>query len=76
MKSDPMKLQTADVSKVQCRNCIYRDRTVMTIGGEKTLVGVTRDTCLIYDGKKGNWKPTSVILRNMTCDFYEKDEEE
>jgi len=73
MKDDPMVLQTADAGKVQCQDCIYRDRTVMTIGGKETKVGVTRDTCLIFDGKKGNWKPTKVILRNGICDFYEKE---
>ena len=74
MKNDPMKLQTADIRKVKCRDCIYRDRAVMTIDGEKVFVGVTRDTCLIFDGKKGNWKPTDVIIRNQNCDFYEKED--
>lgn len=74
MKDDPMYLQTADADKVQCKDCIYRDRTVVKIGGVNTPVGITRDTCLIFDGKRGNWKPTSVILRNKYCEFYEKDD--
>ena len=73
MKNDPMKMQTADIRKVKCRDCLYRDRTVMEIDGERVLVGVTRDTCLIYSGKNGNWKPTEVIIQNKDCEFYEKD---
>lgn len=75
MMDDPMKMQTADAGKVRCRDCIYRDRETMKIGDKRILIGVTRDTCMIYDGQKGNWKPTSVILRNRNCEFYEKDEE-
>lgn len=75
MKNDPMKMQTADIKKVMCRDCIYRDRTTLKIDGDEIPVGVTRDTCLIYDGKKGNWKPTEVIIRNQACDFYERDDQ-
>lgn len=73
-KFDPIKLQTADPGEMVCRDCIYRDQTTMKIDGDKVYIGIMRDTCLIYDGKKGNWKPTKVVLRNQYCDFYVQDE--
>lgn len=74
MVGTPVRLQKADPNKIKCRDCIYRDTTEVVLSGEKVRVGLTRDTCLIYDGKKGNWKPSGVYYMNENCPFYEVDE--
>ena len=74
MDKKPMKLQTADPAKISCRDCLYRDKTVVKVDGETLRVGITRDTCLVFDGKRGNWKPSDVYFQNADCMFYEKDE--
>lgn len=74
MRNGEIHMQTADPKKMRCRDCIYRDRDTMTLEGEKVLVGVMRDTCLIFDGKRGNWKPTAVMLDGADCLFYERDD--
>ena len=74
MRNDDMHMQTADPNEMVCMDCIYRDRDTITLEGKKVLVGVMRDTCLIFDGKHGNWKPTGVILDHANCLMYERDE--
>ena len=71
---DPLKAQTANVNTIPCRDCIYRDKTSITIDGEKLRTGITRDTCMIFDGKRGNWKPNNVYFMNESCQMYEQDE--
>lgn len=74
MINGEVRMQTADPNRIQCRDCIYRDRDTMVLGGKKIQTGVMRGRCMIFDGKKGNWKPTSVVMRNENCLFYEHDE--
>lgn len=74
MTNDTMKMQTADPEKMVCKDCLYRDRTEITLDGKKVKVGVMRDTCLVFDGKRGNWKPTGVVLDGEPCLLYERDE--
>lgn len=75
MRQDPMKMQTANKDMmIPCRSCIYRDRASVTIDGKKMETGITKDTCLIFDGKKGNWKPKNVYYNSEMCLLYERDE--
>lgn len=75
MRNNEVHAQTADPNKMPCRDCIYRDRDTMKIEGKLIRVGIMRDTCLIYDGKRGHWKPNNVYFMNEHCDFYERDED-
>jgi len=75
MKHDPMVMQTANAKTIPCRNCIYRDRAYVEIGGERMDTGITKDTCMIFDGKGGRWKPNDVYFHSEACVFYEKDDE-
>ena len=75
MRQDPMKMQTANKDTIPCRNCIYRDKAFVIIDGEKLETGITKDTCLIFDGKKGNWKPNNVYFHSEMCVFYERDDQ-
>lgn len=74
MIDKPMRWQNADPKKMACRDCIYRDQTTVTIDGKKIRSGITRDTCLIFDGKRGKWKPQNVYFMNEGCPMYERDE--
>ena len=69
-----MHMQTADPEKMICKDCLYRDRETMVVGGKKVPVGVMRDTCLVFDGKNGRWKPTAIVLDSGNCLMYERDE--
>lgn len=69
-----MHMQTADPEKMICKDCLYRDRETMKIGGKKVPVGVMRDTCLVFDGKKGRWKPSAIVLDGGNCLMYERDD--
>lgn len=73
MINNEMHMQTADPEKIRCRDCIYRDRDTMKIDGKVIQTGIMRGTCLIFDGKRGNWKPTRVTLENGDCMFYDKE---
>ena len=73
MRHEPMKMQTANKDTIQCKDCLYRDRAFVTVDGEKLETGITKDTCMIFDGKKGNWKPNGVYFRNERCPMYEPD---
>lgn len=75
MIDKPMRFQTADPNKMPCRDCIYRDQTTVELNGETLRVGITRDTCLIYDGNRGHWKPSNVYFMNEHCEFYVQDED-
>ena len=70
----PMKTQTADPNKMKCRDCIYRDSETVRANGNTVQIGIMRDTCLIFDGEKGRWKPSNVYFLNEDCIFYEQDE--
>ena len=69
-----MKMQTANVNTIPCRDCLYRDKTTIKVDGEIIRVGITRDTCMIFDGKNGNWKPSNVYFQSKRCPLYEWDE--
>lgn len=71
---DPIKAQTANVNTIRCRDCLYRDRTTITVDGEVMPVGITRGTCLVFDGIRGNLKPHDVYYNNALCPMYEQDE--
>lgn len=74
MKDDIVKMQVADPERMFCRDCIYREKDTLKIDGKTIQTGISRATCLIFDGKKGRLKPNSVYFQNEPCMFYEKDE--
>lgn len=69
----PMKGQFPDKTKIMCRDCIHRDKTVVSIGGKEIPVGITKSFCEMYQAPPdSNGKPSSVLFENSQCDFYEK----
>lgn len=70
----PMKGTWADPEKVVCKDCVFRDRTVVELFGKKDACGITRDTCEIYKGPPTTaYKPSSILLHNEPCQYYTKE---
>lgn len=67
-------MQRPDPDKIRCRDCLYRDQDELELDGETIKVGITRDTCMMFN-RPGNWKPTAVLFQNADCLLYERDED-
>lgn len=67
----PIKGQMADPEQIFCRNCAFRDKTVINIDGDEIPIGITRDTCDIYVSP--NLKPTEILLQDAPCDYWVQD---
>ena len=67
---DVIKPQTPDIKKIRCKDCIYRDKTIIKIGGKSLPVGITRAYCSAFPAPVG--KPKSVIFDNLDCPMYKK----
>lgn len=64
----------ADPEKVVCKDCAFRDRTVVELFGKRDACGVTRDTCDIYAGPpEASYKPSEILLHNGPCQYYTKE---
>ena len=63
-----------DRNEIHCKDCIYRDKELFELDGEVIPTGITRGTCLIFDGGRTGYKSHDVLFGLKDCDFYEKDE--
>ena len=71
MINDVMKPQTPRAKEISCWDCIYRDKTMyVTDDGREIPTGVTKDTCEMYSGNLGRFKPNEVLFNNEECIFY------
>lgn len=70
----PIRGQFPDKTKIMCKDCIHRDKTVVKIKGKEIPVGVTKSFCEMYqEPPASNGKPHEVLFENVQCDFYEKE---
>lgn len=65
----PITGQWADPEKIVCRTCAFRDKTVFKFEDIVKPVGITRDTCEIYDGED-ECKPHDILFLNAECEYY------
>ena len=72
-KFTEMKGQFPDADKVKCRDCAFKDKTVIDVEGEQIACGVTRSYCDKYPKGKTNGKPHDVLFLNADCQYYKKD---
>lgn len=56
----------------QCKDCVYRDKTTLTLDGETREVGWSKDTCHVYVYPE--CKPNLVMDNRVECPNYEKEE--
>ena len=65
-----------DEDRVLCKDCVYRDKTVITLAG-KTTYGATKDLCDVYTGyeKKDStgYKPYDILFLSGDCPYYKKE---
>ena len=69
----PVHAQNANPYTMACRDCIYREKDTIVLNRKLIQVGIMRGTCMIYDGKSGNWKPNNVYFRDEDCEYYKQD---
>lgn len=71
---DPIKPQWPSRKEIICKDCKYRDKSFVTVGGIKVYVGITRDTCERYKGTSyKNRKPHDILFLNDICQYYQED---
>jgi hypothetical protein len=71
---DPMVGTFPDKNKIICKDCVYRDRTVVDLGGKKLPVGITKSFCEIFlPPPKTNGKPTEVLFHGGDCKYYKQE---
>lgn len=66
-EADELRVQWSKPDRVQCVDCVNRDRTIVEINGKKIPVGATRYYCDVYENK-----PTAILLRGALCDYFER----
>ena len=72
----PIKGQFPDKEKIICKDCMFRDKTLIELGDKKIPVGVTKAFCEKYESPpKSNGKPHDVLFeKNGICEYYQKEE--
>ena len=69
-----IKGQFPERDKIICKDCIFRDKTVIELGEKEIPVGVTKAFCDMYQAPPAsNGKPHDVLFNNADCEFYVKE---
>lgn len=69
----PMIMQHPDSSKVKCKDCKFRDKTILMFNEKVIPVGITKCRCEKYLGTPHDMgKPHEVLFMNGECQYYEK----
>ena len=71
----PMKVQGANPSTIQCKDCVFRDRRMFNHKGKMIPIGVIKDWCEIYTPEVSNGKPHGVYFSLEPCKYYMKEDE-
>lgn len=66
----PMKGSFPDPNAIACKDCVYRDRTEITIGTDVIRAGITKSFCEKYQMPQSNGKPREVLFENAPCPEY------
>lgn len=72
----PIKGSFPNNDEILCKDCEFRDKTIVNIGNKKIVVGTTKAFCKKYPAPPGsNGKPHNVLFENGICEFYKKEEQ-
>lgn len=63
----PIHGQYPDAEKIACKDCAFRDKTVVKILGKTIPAGITKGACKMYE-----LKPHDVLFQNAPCQYYTK----
>ena len=66
----PMHGSFPDPEKIACKNCAFRDKTVVELLGKRIASGYTKGSCEMY-----SLKPHAVLFNNAPCQNYRKDQD-
>lgn len=64
----PMKATTPDPNTIVCRDCAFRDKTIIKVGSKEKPVGVTRAECDMFI--QPNFKPHDVLFDGANCRYH------
>lgn len=69
----PMKGEMPNPNEIFCRDCIFRDKTIIDLDSKIIPVGITKDFCDIFVSP--NSKPSDILFQQAPCDYWVKDED-
>ena len=70
----PIKVQGANPETIQCKDCVFRDKTIFEYEGKKISIGTIKSWCEVYskDISSGG-KPVGILFETEKCKYYRKD---
>lgn len=71
----PMRVQGVNPKTVQCKDCVYRDKTMFDNHGTKIPIEVIGSYCEVYTEEISNGKPSGVLFEYEKCKYYMKEDE-
>ena len=74
-RTTPILARTPNAKKIMCKDCFFRDRTIIDTGERLVPVGITKDFCVNFPPPDSNGKPHDVLFLNAKCPLYQKDVE-
>ncbi|HBL41293.1 MAG TPA: hypothetical protein DDY98_06915 [Ruminococcaceae bacterium] len=74
-EQSPMKGQWPNPNTIVCKDCAFRDKTVVDVGYRKIYAGVTKSWCDVYEKGVTNGKPHDILFQNAECKYYTKDDD-
>lgn len=70
----PIKGQFPNREEIICKDCTFRDHTVINIGEKEIPVGITKGFCEKYPAPPGsNGKPHDILFEGGMCEYYEEE---
>lgn len=71
----PIRVQFPNPNKIICKDCVFRDHTVIDVGDKELHVGTTKAYCDMYQKPPAsNGKPHEILFEGKTCELYAKEE--
>ena len=71
----PLKVQGAHPESIQCKDCVFRDKTTFEHKGKIIPIGVIKSYCDVYTKGISNGKPSGVLFETEKCKYYMKEDE-
>ena len=56
---------------IQCKDCVFRDKTSIKLDGKVVRVGATKSVCKMFEYPE--IKPMGVLKNTEECDYYEQE---
>ena len=70
----PIHGQFPDREKIQCRNCMFRKKVLVTIDDQTMDIGAGKSFCDIFPGPpEDNGKPVPIMFNQQTCPYKIKE---